>query len=54
MQCDNEFCVYWAEKGCILREITLDIQGKCKNCLYIPFSKQELEQKRQAYQQEHR
>ena len=49
MRCENIFCVYWAKEGCVLSEITLDIQGKCENCLYIPFDEGELTKKRQAF-----
>ena len=49
MHCENIFCVYWAAEGCVLEEISLDMQGKCESCLYIPFPEEELEKKRQAY-----
>ena len=35
MQCENTFCIYWENEQCILREISLDILGCCKNCIYV-------------------
>lgn len=49
MHCENVFCVYWAAESCALEAISLDVQGKCESCLYIPFSEEELERKRQEY-----
>ena len=35
MRCENNFCIYWKDKSCILDEISLDIQGQCEDCIYI-------------------
>ena len=35
VSCDNEFCIYQAQGGCILEQVQLDIQGNCTNCMYI-------------------
>lgn len=51
MPCENIYCVYWTREGCLLSEITLDIQGKCESCLYIPIDEEELEKKRQKFLQ---
>lgn len=39
MRCDNYFCAYWREGHCILKEIALDIQGICQECIYIQISR---------------
>lgn len=35
MFCENEFCIYQENRQCILDKISLDIQGRCKECIYI-------------------
>jgi hypothetical protein len=35
MQCENVFCAYWQNYICRLEQITLDIQGKCRECVYV-------------------
>ena len=35
MKCENCFCVYWKQNTCILAEISLDIKGCCRECVYI-------------------
>lgn len=35
MQCENEFCIYWARGACRLDSISLDVQGKCTCCTYV-------------------
>ena len=35
MICENIFCIYWKDEKCLLKEICLDIQGNCKNCIYV-------------------
>ncbi len=43
MNCENEYCIYNKEYKCILDEITLDIQGKCIECIYVDIPSQQLE-----------
>ncbi len=35
MKCENCFCVYEYDGSCLLEHIELDIQGQCKECVYI-------------------
>ena len=46
MRCDNYFCAYWREGHCILKEIALNIQGICQECIYIEFPDKVLEENR--------
>ncbi len=46
MQCENVFCLYWENSQCCLQETALDIQGKCKNCLYVEIEENLLQHKR--------
>ena len=51
MKCKNYFCIYWKEDNCVLREISLDIQGNCEDCIYININKEMLDKERErAYQ----
>lgn len=34
--CENHFCVYWkGNNQCKLKNISLDIQGNCLDCIYV-------------------
>lgn len=46
MMCDNEFCIYWHKTGCVLENISLDIQGAYKDCIYISIDNNVLKEKR--------
>lgn len=46
MKCENEYCVYWKNNRCILDEISLDILGACKCCIYVDIDNDVLEQYR--------
>ena len=35
MNCQNNFCIYWDNKKCILDEISLNICGQCEECVLI-------------------
>jgi len=35
VECENLYCVYWTESGCMLDEISLDLQGRCYECIYV-------------------
>lgn len=47
MQCENYFRIYWSKQGCILPNISLDIQGSCRECIYININEQSLQSERQ-------
>ena len=38
MCCENRFCIYWEEHKCLLGEVTLDLQGCCRECVYVDIS----------------
>ena len=42
----NFFCIYRENNTCLLKKISLDIQGNCQACIYISLSREELEQAR--------
>ncbi len=35
MRCENYLCIYEQQGICELVEVELDVQGKCKDCVYI-------------------
>lgn len=35
MNCENIFCVYNIKNKCVVNEVSLDITGMCKDCIYI-------------------
>lgn len=46
MKCANIFCIYWSNGKCLLKEISLDIQGNCENCIYVNIDLNELDKRR--------
>ena len=46
MKCENLFCIYWEKNGCMLEEISLDIQGTCQDCIYVTLEDALLEKER--------
>ncbi len=34
MECSNFFCIYQKDDKCMLDEISLDICGRCQECIY--------------------
>ncbi len=52
MRCENYLCLYEENGGCILREIELDVQGQCKQCIYLDIAETEL-QRAKAEQRNH-
>ena len=47
MQCENIFCIYFENDACILNEISLDIQGNCRDCIYIDLDDKTLKAERE-------
>ena len=43
MKCENCFCIYEENGSCTLQDIELDIQGLCKECIYINIENRELQ-----------
>ena len=35
MKCENCFCIYEENGFCRLESVELDIQGQCKECIYL-------------------
>lgn len=46
MECENEFCIYWKKNQCILDEISLDILGCCRNCIYVAIEEETMQRER--------
>ena len=44
MNCENYLCIYENNGTCVLDEIELDIQGQCKECIYVNLSDNDLKQ----------
>lgn len=49
MKCENYYCVYWFEDTCILNEISLDIQGNCRECILVDVEESVLKKARDKY-----
>ncbi len=47
MNCENIYCLYNRDNKCLLDDIELDIQGKCKSCIYTQIDDEYLNQKKQ-------
>lgn len=47
MKCENYLCIYEENEVCTLNNIELDVQGQCKECIYIKISERELQQLKQ-------
>ncbi len=47
MKCENLFCTYWEENGCLyLRGKSLDFQEICQDCIYVTLEDALLEKER--------
>ncbi len=47
MNCDNSCCIYCEKVGCIREEITPDVTGSCRECIYAPVEEAVLSEARQ-------
>lgn len=47
MQCENIFCIYWDKNECTLKEISLDDQGTCLECIYVNIDEEILKEERE-------
>lgn len=34
MQCENCYCIFWKKSACILPEVSLDLRGCCRECVF--------------------
>ena len=46
MKCENYFCIYETNGNCILKEVSLDINGTCEECIYPSISQELLEKEK--------
>jgi len=46
MKCENYFCIYETNGNCILKEISLDVNGICEECIYPSISQELLEKEK--------
>ncbi len=44
VKCENNFCIYQKNESCLLEFVELDIQGQCKECIYINIENEMLEE----------
>ncbi len=58
MDCENLFCIYWEEGHCLLRNISLNMQGICQSYLCVDVQDEILQHARKAmlkkYENEHK
>lgn len=33
--CENDFCIYWQDGACALKNISLSLQGVCQTCVCV-------------------
>lgn len=43
MKCENYLCIYENRGLCLLDSVELDIQGQCKECIYVNISEKGLQ-----------
>lgn len=43
MKCENYFCVYYFDGCCSIDEVSLDIGGRCQECIYLEPPQNQLE-----------
>ena len=43
MKCENYFCIYQKNGECVFDSIEIDIQGSCKDCIYINVDEEKLQ-----------
>lgn len=46
MLCKNVFCIYWQQENYILSKVSMDIQGRCEECIYVDIDEDRLEKDR--------
>lgn len=42
MKCENDFCIYWQDGECVLEDISIDIGGRCDDCIYVNIPEEQL------------
>ncbi len=47
MLCDNLLCIYEKEHHCLLNRIDLDEEGRCRQCIMIAWTEEELQAKKE-------
>ena len=46
MICANRLCIYYSEGECTIDDISLDIDGRCEECIYVNFEEETLQKYR--------
>ena len=46
MRCENDFCIYWEENECTLKEIAVNAAGLCDDCILVNIEQDFLKEKR--------
>ena len=47
MICENVLCIYYSNKNCLLDEVSLDVDGRCCECIYISIDEKTMEKARE-------
>ncbi len=46
MQCENNYCAYWENGECILKNISINVMGMCEECVLVTIDEEKLEKAR--------
>ena len=46
IECENNYCIYWENKKCILPNICISSAGLCIDCILVSLGERELNYKR--------
>ena len=47
MQCENNYCAYWENGECILKNISINVMGMCEECVLVTIDEEKLEKARE-------
>ena len=47
MRCENYLCIYWLDNNCTLDCVTLDVQGRCQELIYVTIEENILKHQRE-------
>lgn len=48
MWCANKYCIYYRKNQCSRAEISLDMEGKCKDCVLVKIDEKTLDRLRRS------
>ena len=43
MNCENIYCIYCKNNKCTIKDVSLDIQGICQDCIYVTIDSEVLQ-----------